>query len=761
MKKSQSQISRTISRVAIVITIIIALCLPASFFALSYQYQIGAMQTEADFNATLTTQYITLNPEMWRFQEHRLRALLEKDFTQSDLPEHRSIIDATGQIVVSMYSQLDTPVLSTRAPLFDTGNTVGYFKVSRSLRPLLLETGVVGFLALTLAAMLLTIFKLLPMRALSLALNNQRQSEELFSKAFHVSPDPFIIYRMRDGRIINVNHSFTRLSGYSQEEVIGTALDDLHLWATSDDNQAAKELLVLRQVVSNHELSLLTKTGERRDMLLSSEMAEIGDEICLLMVARDVSEQKRSEQRLSYLANYDHLTGLPNRVLFRDRLTSAMQRAHRAEHLVALLYLDLDRFKQVNDSLGHQMGDELLRQVTVRLQQCMRSSDTLAPTSLDEDYDATVARLGGDEFTIVLEDIKHIDEISRVAQRILTSLSSPFNLEGHSVFIGASIGITVYPFDDLNLDNLIRNADIAMYRAKALGRNNFQFYTDDLNTNAEERLLLETELRQALERHEFELFYQAKMDLHTQHIDGVEALIRWNSPRLGLVAPDNFIPFLEDTGLIVPVGAWVLHTACAQAAAWARQGLLLNMAVNLSARQFRDNSLTQIIETALRETGFPANRLELEVTEGMLMEDSASSQATLSAIKQMGIHISVDDFGTGYSSLAYLKRFPIDTLKIDRSFVHDLGINPDDTAIVKAVIALAHSLRLNVVAEGVETLEQLVFLRTEDCEQAQGYHINRPMPVAAFETWLSQYQTETAASRAPEQNGATTCISAP
>lgn len=751
VNQQQDHLHRTISRVAIVIAAVVACCLPAGYFALSYQYQTGTMQSEAEFNATLTTQYIALNPEMWQFQVLRLKALIETDHTERLLPEKRRILSLNNQVIAETLVPLDKPIITARTPLFDAGKTVGYFEVSRSLRPLLLKTISVALLALGLAIAVFAVLKILPMRALRLALNNLRQSEALFSKAFHVSPDPVIIYRVRDGKIINVNHGFARLTGYNDAEVIGKMLGELNLWEIENGKGAAKQLLILKQAVHNHELSLVTKNGERRDMLLSSEMTEIGDEICLLMVARDVSEQKRSEQRLSYLANYDHLTGLPNRILFRDRLTSAMQRAHRAERLVALLYLDLDRFKQVNDSLGHQIGDELLRQVTVRLQQCMRNSDTLAPTSLDEDYDATVARLGGDEFTIVLEDIKHIDEISRVAQRILTSLSSPYNLEGHSVFIGASIGITVYPFDDLNLDNLIRNADIAMYRAKALGRNNFQFYTDDLNTNAEERLTLETELRQALERHEFELFYQAKMDLHSQHIDGVEALIRWNSPRLGLVAPDAFIPFLEDTGLIVPVGAWVIHTACAQAAVWAQQGLLLNMAVNLSARQFRDNSLTQIVETALRETGFPANRLELEVTESMLMEDSASSQATLTAIKRMGIHISVDDFGTGYSSLAYLKRFPIDSLKIDRSFVHDLGVNQDDTAIVKAVIALAHSLRLNVVAEGVETPEQLAILRTENCEQAQGYHINRPMPVAAFETWLTQYQPETAVA----------CINAP
>jgi diguanylate cyclase (GGDEF)-like protein len=434
------------------------------------------------------------------------------------------------------------------------------------------------------------------------------------------------------------------------------------------------------------------------------------------------------------------LTGLPNRALLRDRLAEAMQRAQRAERLVGLLYLDLDRFKHVNDSLGHQFGDQLLKQVSERLQQCVRGTDTVAQAAvLEEVSGTTVARLGGDEFIVLLEDVRHIDEITRIAQRILSTFSLPFDLEGRQIFVGTSIGITVYPFDDVDLDNLIRNADAAMYRAKALGRNNFQFYTDDLNANAEERLWLETEMRQALEREEFELVYQPKLNLRTNLITGVEALLRWRSPQKGLVSPTEFIPLLEETGLIVPVGAWVLHTACKQAAAWARAGLDLTMAVNLSARQFHGHGLTASIQSALDGSGLPARQLELEVTESLLMEDSASSQASLTRIKQMGIHISLDDFGTGYSSLAYLKRFPLDTLKIDRSFVKDVGIDPDDTAIVRAVIALARSLRLTVVAEGVETPEQLGFLREALCDQAQGYFISRPMDAAAFEAWMAEH----------------------
>lgn len=740
MAHPNDQVHGTISRVAIVISTVVAICLPMAYFGLAYQYQVGSMQSAAGFKATLTTQYIALNPEMWQFQVLRLNTVLDAQGEPGTAPEQRQILDQNFQIIGTNNTDLASPTMSARAPLFDAGKTVGYFEVRRSVRPLLVKTGFVGLIAFAFAGSVFAVLKLLPMRALNRALSKLRQSEELFSKAFHVSPDPVIIYRVHDGKIINVNKSFSRLTGVLADDVIGQSISELNLWAADTAAEADRRNVVLAQVVQNCELGLRTKSGERREMLLSSELTEIDKHPCLLIVARDITEQKRTEQRLAYLANYDHLTGLPNRILFRDRLTGAMHRAQRGDRLVGLLYLDLDRFKQVNDSLGHQFGDQLLRQVTARLQQSMRTCDLISTTSLDTPMDAGVARLGGDEFTIMLEDIKHTDEIARVAQRILAALSVPYDLQGHTVFVGASIGITVYPTDDTDLDNLIRNADIAMYRAKALGRNNFQFYTGDLNANAEERLLLEIELRQALERNQFELYYQAKQEIGRRRIAGVEALLRWNSPRQGLVGPDVFIPFLEDSGLIVPVGAWVLKTACRQAAAWAERGLILNMAVNLSARQFRDEDLTQTIQAALQETGLPAQQLEVEVTESMLMENRASSQNTLTAIKQMGIRISIDDFGTGYSSLAYLKHFPLDTLKIDRSFVRDLGVDAGDTTIVYAIIALAHSLRLNVVAEGVETEAQLEFLHEAQCEQAQGYFIHRPASAAAFERWLAQTQ---------------------
>ena len=753
MLENPARVGAAITWLASAISFIVAASLPVGYFALSYQHQLGEIGTESQFNARLITDFVNRHPESWRFQEHRLAGLLFEDFTTMAYPERRRVLGVHGEaIAASGEAPLAPPVVSRRAPVMDSGNVVAYFEVSRSFRPLLLDTGLAALLGLVLALAVFAVLKLVPIRALNRALAGLHQSEQLFSKAFHASPDPVMICHMRNGHILKVNKSFARLTGYDPSDVVGRTHAEVALWASEEKMVRARQRLRQGQPAHDLEMTLLTKSGEQRNMLVSSEIIEIGKESCTLTVARDVTEQKRAEQQMIYLANYDHLTGLPNRALFHDRLTGAMQRAHRAEHLVALLYLDLDRFKQINDSLGHQLGDQLLKDVACRLQQCVRRTDTVAlPASRDGAFDSTVARLGGDEFAIVLEDIRHVDEIVRITQRIFAAFSSSFDLGGHQVFVGTSIGITVYPFDDVDLDNLIGNADAAMYRAKALGRNNFQFYTDDLNSNAEERLRLETELRQALEREQFELVYQPKLNLRTNMVSGVEALLRWRSPHRGLVSPVEFIPLLEETGLIVPIGTWVLRTACAQAAAWARAGLDMNMAVNLSARQFRDKNLTTLIQSALEDAELPANRLELEVTESLLMEDSVGSQAALMRIKQMGIHISVDDFGTGYSSLAYLKRFPIDTLKIDRSFMQDLAIDPDDTAIVHAVIALARSLRLTVVAEGVETFGQLGFLRETLCEQAQGYFIGRPMDAVAFEAWMAEHhggQTANAAVRA-------------
>ncbi len=460
---------------------------------------------------------------------------------------------------------------------------------------------------------------------------------------------------------------------------------------------------------------------------------------------RDPAERAQTQERLAHLANFDSLTGLPNRALFRDRLSQSMARAQRSGLPMALMFLDLDRFKLVNDSLGHEVGDQLLLHVTKVLTQCLRSVDTLL-RPVEEPY--TLSRLGGDEFTVICEAIGSVEDAAHVAQRMLDALTAPFIAGEEEIVISASIGISMYPDDKVDLDGLIRHTDMAMYRSKSLGRGTYSFFSDDLNAAATARMSLETSLRRAIERQEFVLHFQPKADLRCGKVMGVEALVRWQRPGQGLVSPDRFIGVLEDTGMILPVGAWVIRAACEQLAAWDRMGLPpVRMAVNLSARQFRHMYLASLVEDTLRENTIDPQRLEIELTESLLMEDNEANRAMLENFRRMGVRLAIDDFGTGHSSLSYIKRFNIDTLKIDRSFVQSLPDNEEDVAIASAVIALGRSMKMCVVAEGVETSAQARALRNLGCDQIQGYLLSRPMPGAEFAGWITGYMRARAKDR--------------
>jgi diguanylate cyclase (GGDEF)-like protein/PAS domain S-box-containing protein len=441
-------------------------------------------------------------------------------------------------------------------------------------------------------------------------------------------------------------------------------------------------------------------------------------------IGEDITERKEAQQKLMHLAHYDSLTSLPNRVLFHDRLKQTLAQAQRNDWIIGLLFLDLDRFKTVNDTLGHSVGDLLLQKVSERLKLCVRTGDT-------------VGRLGGDEFAIILSELATPQDAGRVAQKIIDAFAPSFDLEGHEVFVTPSIGITVYPGDSQDIETLIRNADAAMYSAKNQGRNNYQFYTSAMNERAMEKMQLETRLRRALERQEFLLHYQPKVNIFSGGITGFEALLRWQRPDNGLIPPADFVPLLEETGLIVPVGEWVLDAACAQIRDWQRAGLQpVPIAINFSARQFLQPGLDGMISGTLAKYGIDPRWIEIEITESALMQNPEDAVVALRQIKALGISLSVDDFGTGYSSLNYLKRFPLDKLKIDRSFVRDIVADPDDAAITRAVVTMAHSLNLKVVAEGVETEEQFSFLSTHHCDEAQGYLLSRPLPAGACSALL-------------------------
>ncbi|MCU7864789.1 MAG: EAL domain-containing protein, partial [Candidatus Thiodiazotropha sp. (ex Lucinoma borealis)] len=428
---------------------------------------------------------------------------------------------------------------------------------------------------------------------------------------------------------------------------------------------------------------------------------------------------------IRYQANYDALTGLPNRSLLSDRLVQAIGSAHREKWKLAILFIDLDQFKMVNDTFGHVMGDELLQLVASRIGECVRESDT-------------VARFGGDEFIILLQDVSDMDAVANVATKVIEKITRVFTLYGREIYIGASVGITIFPDDATNADSLLRNADMAMYQAKDRGRNSYQFFTASMQQRTLERQQLELDLRLAIKRGELEIYYQPVMDAYLDRVISVEALLRWNHPRRGLVSPTVFIPLAEDSGLIGPIGEWVIKGACEQLSQWHKSGYPdLKLAVNLSSRQRELGLEASYLKQVLDDNRLSPSALNLEMTESLLMRDTDEAITWLSSFKALGVNLSVDDFGTGYSSLSYLKRFPVDVLKIDRSFVSDLPSNSDDASLVKTIVAMAGSLNLELIAEGVETEEQADFLVGIGCYNLQGFYYAKPMTAANMTSWLS------------------------
>lgn len=452
----------------------------------------------------------------------------------------------------------------------------------------------------------------------------------------------------------------------------------------------------------------------------------------VLVIVSNISEYKQAEEKVKHLAYHDSLTSLPNRYLFNDRLQQAIARADREKKLLAILFLDLDNFKHINDTLGHKAGDQLLKNVADRLKRDVRESDSIA--HLSEDYsELMMARVGGDEFILLLNHIENIQDPAMVAGRILKMLSEPFSLGDNEVFVTASMGIAIYPFDGKTIDTLLINADVAMYQAKSHGRNSYQYYSESMNKYAFERFTVENKLRKALTHDEFMLFYQPQVDIQTGNLIGVEALIRWLQPDLVLTRPGEFIPLAEQTGLIIPMGEWILRTACNQSKVWQKAGLSpMLMTVNVSSIQFSQENFISTLSQILNDTGLEPAYLQLELTETTIMKNSEKTIKKLLELQAMGIKTSIDDFGTGYSSLKYLKHFPLATLKIDNSFVRELGTSTNDQSIVKAIITLAHNFNLKVVAEGVEKREQLDFLRDCKCEAVQGYLICPPVNAIAL-----------------------------
>ncbi len=527
--------------------------------------------------------------------------------------------------------------------------------------------------------------------------------------------------------------------GYSREELLNLTVRDIsHPEDVAITDDAVSKIRSGEIASFNAEKRYLKKDGTPIwvRITVAQKPGPDGRHEYDISVIEDISERKHAEERVQYLATHDELTNLPNRAMFGQLLEETVATARTDERRFAVLFIDLDRFKIVNDSLGHEAGDVLLQELALRLKRCLRGCDL-------------VARLGGDEFVVIVTDADEPAHAAAVARNIQAAVLKPVEIMGQECRVTASIGVAMFPKDASDGRSLMKHADMAMYAAKEEGKNNVQFYTHDIQPLSIERLTLETSLRRALEREEFSLHYQAKVELDSGVIAGAEALLRWWNHELGAVPPANFIPLAEDTGLIVPIGKWVLRTACAQNMAWQRQGLPpISIAVNLSPRQFKDPSLLDDIVEALEETGMAAEQLELEITESMIMNNVNHAVERLAAIKALGVRLSIDDFGTGYSSLAQLKRFPIDTLKIDRSFIRDIPENTEDRAITEAIIAMGRTLGVKIVAEGVETFGQQEFLKSRRCDQTQGFFFSKPVNAGRFAHLLRSQPARPAAEAA-------------
>ncbi|WP_297394506.1 EAL domain-containing protein [Acidiferrobacter sp.] len=560
------------------------------------------------------------------------------------------------------------------------------------------------------------------------------------AKILNESSDEIYMIDARTHRFLFANTGAQRNLGYSIEELRILTPTNVEPGLTADD---FARLVALLQTASGDGVR---RDGEhqRKDGTVYPIEARLHLSLneqtpVIVAIVQDTTERRQLEARLRYQATHDALTGLANRAFFHEILENAMTHARRHHTLMALLFVDLDAFKNINDSLGHEYGDRLLQNTARRLTAVLRREDWVTRP------DDLIARQGGDEFTILLQNLASVDDITRIVDRLLIEIRQPLSLVGTFVQVTASIGITVFPFDDADSEGLLRNADVAMYKAKEAGGNTYAFYAVAMSAEIAERRLIEEGLRRALESNQLLLYYQPQIDLHTSRIVGVEALIRWQHPERGLMAPGAFITIAEESGLIVALGEWVLKNACLQMSLWKARGLAgLRMAVNLSGRQFKEHNLVATVARILMETGLnPAtDLLELEVTESTLMDDMNAAAATLAALRDMGLKIALDDFGTGYSSLNYLKRFRINTLKIDQSFIRDITRNTEGAAIASVIITLGHSLGLTVIAEGVESREQLEILREAGCDEIQGYYYSKPLPAPAFEKWLTTYRPD-------------------
>jgi diguanylate cyclase (GGDEF)-like protein/PAS domain S-box-containing protein len=721
---------RTITWLAAIVSIIATVLPPVIYLGLSFNHEQASLQTEVEISAQQLSQLVSRNPELWRFEEARLEELLAHRPIHDNRKESRQIFSLDEQLIAEVKDKLHSPLISDSGALLDSGHVVGTITITRSMRHFIHTGLLVSIASLLFGAFVYITMRALPIRILRETFDTLHEEKELANVTLQSIGDAVIVTDEKT-RIKYLNPIAEYMTGWNTIDAIGLPMSSVFNIVMDETrhlaNNPIEDCIRDNRIVEMDEHTVLIRKIDGKEFQIEDSAAPIrnndGSVMGAVMVFHDVTERIEAKKRLSYQANHDELTGLPNRSNLRTRLAQAVSFATRHQTLFAVLFLDLDRFKAINDSLGHDVGDDLLIAVVERLRKILRLEDTLA-------------RLGGDEFNIILENLNKPEDAGVVAQKIVDAIVQPFFVRDYKLFVSVSVGISIFPHDAGTAELLIKNADTAMYLAKDHGRNNYQYFTATMNQEATERLHIENALRHALENNEFFLEYQPKLDLNNNKIVGMEALIRWQNDKYGRVMPLKFIPLLEETGLILPVGHWVIKTAVQQAKQWLDAGWPMRMSVNLSVRQFRQKDLLENIEKILQKHALPAKYLEVEITESLLMDNKDSSMALLNDLKKLGIAIALDDFGTGYSSLSYLRFFPFDIVKIDKTFVNDVNTDASAQAIVKAIVEMAHALNMEVIAEGVETADQLDSLKAMGCNEIQGYWLSKPQPAEAISRWL-------------------------
>ncbi|MEA2805624.1 MAG: hypothetical protein QOE49_5719 [Rhodospirillaceae bacterium] len=704
MNASRNQLAALVSWLGLAVALTVSIIVPAGYFLETYSEVRHELAFSARLKANRLVKYIYTHQELWQYQNVRLAELIEVPET-NETGNRQRVFDSTGKLVLETGAAPAFPLITSSAPLIVAGSAVGRIDTAATLRGILVDTGLVAMFGGGLSFAMFFALRILPIRVIDRILGALASQTVRFETSLDNMSQGLCMFDA-DRKLLVFNKRYSELFGIPAGKIVpGMTEPELQTLSTAANSSAETD--TAGQWASFEDSGILRRANGNVIAGFRKPMANGG----VVVTYEDITERSLAEGKIFHMARHDALTELPNRRLFHEELEHALQHADAGES-VAVLYLDIDNFKNVNDTLGHPVGDELLKQIAGRLRVAVRVADT-------------VARLGGDEFAIIQNRLVQPVNATDLAVRIVELIGEPYLIDGHQIVVGTSIGIALSPLDGNEAHQLLKNADLALYRAKAEGRGTHRYFEVEMDARVKQRHAVEKDLRRALAMGEFELFYQPFIKIASEEIAGFEALLRWKHPERGMIAPNDFIPTAEETGMIIPIGEWVMRTACNEAATWPRQ---VTIAVNLSPVQITSRNLVAVVKSALAESGLSASCLELEITETVMLQDDEKTMRVLNELHDLGVRISMDDFGTGYSSLSLLRKFPFDKIKIDRSFVSEMADRDDSLAIIRAVSAIGVSLGMLTTAEGVETRDQFELVKKEGCTEAQGYLFSRPKP---------------------------------